>query len=48
MTRLTTRIDMIEKEPSQYYKEIRKGVVRQVITFIVGAILSGAAVFLMK
>ncbi len=48
MTKLTTRVDMIEKEPAQDYKEIKRNIVRQVITFIVGAILSGIAVFLIK
>lgn len=48
MTKLTTRVDMIEKEPAEDYKEIKKNVVKQVITFIVGAILSGVAVFILK
>ena len=48
MTKLTTRVDMIEKEPAQDYKDIKRNIVRQVITFIVGAILSGIAVFLIK
>lgn len=48
MTKLTTRVDMIEKEPVEDYKEIKKNVVKQVITFIVGAILSGVAVFILK
>lgn len=48
VTKLTTRVDQIEKEPAEDYKEIKKNVVKQVITFIVGAILSGVAVFILK
>lgn len=48
MTKLTTRVDQIEKEPAEEYKDIKKNVVKQVITFIVGAILSGIAVFVLK
>lgn len=48
MTKLTTRVDQIEKEPAEEYRDIKKNVVKQVITFIVGAILSGIAVFLIK
>lgn len=48
MTKLTSRVDNIEKEPAEDYKEIKKGVVRQVVTFIVGGIISGIAVFLIK
>ena len=48
VTKLTSRVDQIEKEPAEDYKEIKKNVVKQVITFIVGAILSGVAVFLIK
>ena len=48
MTKLTTRVDLIEKEPAQDYKEIKRNIVRQIITFIVGAILSGITVFLIK
>lgn len=48
MTKLTSRVDQIEKEPAEDYKEIKKNVVKQVITFVVGAILSGVAVFILK
>ena len=48
VTKLTSRVDQIEKEPAEDYKEIKKNVVKQVITFIVGAILSGVAVFVLK
>ena len=48
VTKLTSRVDQIEKEPAEDYKEIKKNVVKQVITFIVGAILSGVAVFILK
>lgn len=48
MTKLTTRVDQIEKEPAEEYKDIKKNVAKQVITFIVGAILSGIAVFVLK
>lgn len=48
MTKLTTRVDQIEKEPAEEYKDIKKNVAKQVITFIVGAILSGIAVFILK
>lgn len=48
VTKLTTRVDQIEKEPAEDYKEIKKNVVKQIITFIVGAILSGIAVFILK
>lgn len=48
MTKLTSRVDQIEKEPAEDYKEIKKNVTKQVITFVVGAILSGVAVFILK
>ena len=48
VTKLTSRVDQIEKEPAEDYKEIKKNVVKQVITFIVGATLSGVAVFILK
>lgn len=48
VTKLTTRVDQIEKEPAEDYKEIKKNVVKQIITFVVGAILSGIAVFILK
>lgn len=48
VTKLTSRVDNIEKEPAEDYKEIKRNVLKQVITFIVGAILSGIAVFLLK
>lgn len=48
MTKLTNRVDQIEREPAEDYKEIKKNVLKQVITFVVGAILSGIAVFLLK
>ena len=48
VTKLTNRVDNIEKEPAEDYKEIKKNIVRQVVTFVVGAILSGIAVFLLK
>lgn len=48
MTKLTSRVDQIEREPAEDYKEIKKNVVKQVITFVVGAILSGVAVFILK
>lgn len=46
MTRLTTRVDQIENEPGEEYKEIKKNLIKQVVTFIAGAILSGIAVFI--
>lgn len=48
VTKLTNRVDQIEKEPAEDYKEIKKNVVKQIITFVVGAILSGIAVFILK
>lgn len=48
VTKLTTRVDQIEKEPAEDYKEIKKNLVKQIITFVVGAILSGIAVFILK
>ncbi len=48
VTKLTNRVDNIEKEPAEDYKEIKRNVLKQVITFVVGAILSGIAVFLLK
>lgn len=48
VTKLTNRVDQIEKEPAEEYKDIKKNVAKQVITFIVGAILSGIAVFVLK
>ncbi len=47
-TKLTARVDQIEKEPAEEYKELKKSTTRQIVTFIVGAILSGIAVFLLK
>lgn len=48
MNKLTDRVDIIEKEPANDYKDIKRNIIRQVITFIVGAIISGIAVFLAK
>lgn len=48
VTKLTTRVDQIEKEPADDYKEIKKNIVKQVVTFVVGAVISGIAVFLAK
>lgn len=48
VTKLTNRVDNIEKEPAEDYKEIKRNVLKQIITFVVGAILSGIAVFLLK
>lgn len=48
MTKLTTRVDQIEKEPVEEYKDIKQNIIKQVVTFIVGGILSGIAVFLLK
>lgn len=48
MGKLTNRVDNIEKEPAEEYKDIKKNVAKQIITFIVGAILSGIAVFVLK
>ena len=48
VTKLTNRVDNIEKEPAEDYKEIKRNVLKQVITFVVGAILSGIAVFILK
>lgn len=48
MGKLTDRVDQIEKEPAEDYKEIRKGILKQVVTFIVGGIISGITVFLAK
>lgn len=47
-TKLTARVEEIEKEPAEDYKELKKNVTKQIVTFIVGAILSGIAVFLIK
>ena len=46
MTKLTTRVDQIENEPGEEYKEIKKNLIKQIVTFIAGAILSGIAVFI--
>lgn len=48
MTKLTTRVDQIEKEPGEDYKEIKKGLIKQIVTFIAGGIISGIAVFVAK
>lgn len=48
LNKLTDRVDIIEKEPANDYKDIKRNIIRQVITFIVGAIISGIAVFLAK
>ncbi len=48
MTKLTDRVDQIEKEPGEDYKEIKKGLIKQIVTFIAGGIISGIAVFLAK
>lgn len=47
-TKLTARVDVIEKEPAQDYKDLKKNVIGQIVTFVVGAILSGLAVFIFK
>lgn len=47
-TKLTARVEEIEKEPAEDYKELKKNITKQIVTFIVGAILSGIAVFLIK
>lgn len=47
-TKLTARVEEIEKEPAEDYKELKKNVTKQIVTFVVGAVLSGIAVFLLK
>lgn len=47
-TKLTARVEEIEKEPAEDYKDLKKNITKQIVTFVVGAILSGLAVFLLK
>lgn len=48
LTKLTGRVDDIEKEPAVEFKELKKSATQQIVTFVIGAILSGLAVFLLK
>lgn len=45
---LNTRVASIENEPAKDYKEIKKNIKNQIITFILGAILAGIGVMIFK
>ena len=45
---LNTRVANIENEPAQNYKEIKKNIRNQIITFILGALLAGVSVMIFK
>ena len=45
---LNTRVANIESEPAQEYKDIKKNIRNQIITFIFGAILAGISVMIFK
>lgn len=45
---LNNRVANIESEPAQEYKDIKKNIRNQIITFILGAILSGIGVMIFK
>lgn len=45
---LNNRVANIESEPAKEYKDIKKNIRNQIITFILGAILSGIGVMIFK
>lgn len=45
---LNNRVANIESEPAKEYKDIKKNMRNQIITFILGAILSGIGVMIFK
>ena len=45
---LNSRVANIESEPAKEYKDIKKNIRNQIITFIAGAILSGIGVMIFK
>ena len=45
---LNTRVANIENEPAKDYKEIKKNIRNQIITFILGAMLTGISVIIFK
>ena len=45
---LNSRVANIESEPAKEYKDIKKNIRNQIITFILGAILSGIGVMIFK
>lgn len=45
---LNTRVANIENEPAKEYKETKKNIRNQIITFILGAILSAMGVMIFK
>lgn len=48
LNKLVVRVDDIEKEPAEEYKDIKKNIRNAIISFIVGAILSALAVYIFK
>lgn len=48
VNKLDTRVASIESEPAKDYKEIKKNIRNQIITFILGAILSAVSVMIFK
>ena len=48
VNKLDTRVANIEKEPAEEYKEVKKNIRNQIISFIIGAILSGVGVIIFK
>ena len=45
---LNTRVASIENEPAKEYKETKKNIRNQIITFVLGAILAGISVMIFK
>lgn len=45
---LNTRVASIENEPAKDYKETKRNIRNQIITFILGAILAGIGVMIFK
>ena len=45
---LNKRVASIENEPAEDYKEIKKNIRNQIITFVLGAILAGVSVMIFK
>ena len=45
---LNKRVASIENEPAKDYKETKKNIVNQIITFILGAVLAGLGTIIFK
>lgn len=48
INKIDDRVCNIEKEPAENYKDIKNKIVGQVVTFVVGAILTALAFYIFK